>query len=281
MGSLLSALASYLDAKHQHGQWFVRIEDLDPPREQTGAASNILQTLEQHGLLWDGDVLYQSSRLGAYEDALKQLREKGLLFPCQCTRAQLSPANMIHQGRCANTHPKGTPAWRLAVTEEHREFCDRLYGIQSQNLLADAGDITLKRKDGLFAYQLAVVVDDAFQGITDIVRGQDLLDSTLRQIYLQQCLGLPTPRYCHLPLLTYPNGQKLSKQNKAPAIDNTHARQNLLTALSYLNQSAPPQEQRSSCQDILNWAKEHWQLSAIKPQAIIIEKSPPSAEPEQ
>jgi glutamyl-Q tRNA(Asp) synthetase len=272
MGSLLAALASYLDAKYHHGQWFVRMEDLDPPREQAGAAKSILDTLEQHGLQWDGEVLYQSSRLSAYEDALKQLREEGLLFPCQCTRAQLSPANMIHRGRCTSTHPKDTPAWRLAVTDEHREFCDRLYGLQSQHLLTDAGDITLKRKDGLFAYQLAVVVDDAFQGITDIVRGEDLLDSTLRQIYLQQCLKLPTPKYCHLPLLSYPNGQKLSKQNKAPAIKNTLAIQNLLTALTYLKQSPPPPDQQSCCRDILNWATDHWQLSAIQTQAIIVKK---------
>lgn len=272
MGSLVTALASYLDARHHQGQWLVRMEDLDPPREIAGASDAILASLEQHGLHWDQSVEFQSQRSHYYEAALEQLTNKGLLFPCLCTRAQLNGANRLHQGVCdtdIDAIEHKPYALRLAVDDKTRVFTDQLYGEQTQHLLRDVGDITLKRKDALFAYQLAVVVDDAAQGITHIVRGADLLDSTLRQIYLQECLNLPTPNYCHLPLLTYPCGQKLSKQNQAPAIDDNQAFDNLKQALAYLHQPQPDNS-ITDIDTLLDWASTHWQSDRLQTQDVIL-----------
>lgn len=275
MGSLVTALASYLDAKHNKGQWLVRMEDLDPPREMAGASGAILKSLEEHGLHWDQSVKFQSQRSDYYEQVLTQLNAKDLLFPCLCTRAQLQGTNKLHQGICDSDPDalKNQPhALRLKVDNQTRCFTDQLFGEQQQNLLLDVGDITLKRKDGLFAYQLAVVVDDATQGVTHIVRGADLLDSTLRQIYLQKCLGYSTPHYCHLPLLKYPCGQKLSKQNQAPAIDDKHAFENLKQALAYLHQPTPDPS-ISNIETLLDWACRHWQSDKLHTTDIVLARS--------
>jgi len=217
-GSLVAALGSYLDAKAHGGEWLVRIEDIDTPRVVPGAADHILRTLERFGLHWDGPVLYQSSRIEAYESALDDLRRRGLVFPCSCSRKDIGDrypgtCRAGQRGRC------DALSWRLRVSGEQVEFEDRRLGLQRQNVEDYIGDFVLKRTDGLFAYQMAVVVDDAAQGITDVVRGEDLLDSTARQILLQRALGFPRPRYLHLPVVLNKLGQKLSKQTGALPLD--------------------------------------------------------------
>jgi glutamyl-Q tRNA(Asp) synthetase len=215
-GSLVAALGSYDDAKAHDGEWLVRMEDIDTPRVVPGAADGILRTLETFGLQWDGPVLYQSSRTDAYEAALDGLRKRGLAFPCSCSRKDLGDR---YPGTCRSGARGGRISWRLRVSGELTEFNDRRLGPQRQNVEEYCGDFVLKRADGLFTYQFAVVVDDAFQGITDVVRGEDLLDSTARQIVLQRALGYPQPRYLHLPIVLNEAGQKLSKQTGATALD--------------------------------------------------------------
>ena len=263
LGSLIAGLASYLDARHSGGEWLVRMEDLDPPREEPGAADAILDSLEQHGLAWDGPVLWQGKRGAAYAQALAQLTQSNRLFECVCTRAELGPDGAC-AGRCqGKPRDINTPrALRVRVAADTVvTFNDRLQGAQTLDLGAELPDFTLRMKDGLFAYQLAVVVDDAAQGITHIVRGSDLLDSTFRQICLQRELGLPEPDYCHIPVITTQAGQKFSKQNQAPPLDNTRAGCNLRLALRFLGQTSPPA--RISLQDVLSFATEHWSLEQI------------------
>lgn len=218
LGSLLAACASWADARAAGGQWLVRIEDLDPPREQPGADRLILDLLDAIGWTSDEPALYQSTRHAAYDHALRFLLDAGLAFECRCSRADLASADGVHRGACVRATGSRPAAIRLRVADVELAFEDRIQGHYRQNLLRDVGDFVLRRADGLYAYQLAVVVDDGFQRITDVVRGSDLIDSTPRQIHLQRCLGLPTPRYAHVPVLTGADGQKLSKQNLAPAI---------------------------------------------------------------
>jgi glutamyl-Q tRNA(Asp) synthetase len=217
-GSLVAALGSYLDAKTHGGEWLVRMEDLDTPRVVPGAADDILRTLEQFGLEWDGPVLYQSARMDAYETVLSELRRGNLVFPCDCSRKDLVDR---YPGTCRSglRGRRDALAWRFRASGEIVQFEDRRLGPQCQNVEDYVGDFVVKRADGLFAYQLAVVVDDAFQGITDVVRGEDLLDSTARQILLQRALGYQQPRYLHLPVAVNELGQKLSKQTGATALD--------------------------------------------------------------
>ena len=275
MGSLVAALASFLDAKARQGLWLLRIEDLDPPREQAGAAEAILQSLQQHGLQWDGSVLWQSQRHAAYSAALEQLARKQLLFPCTCSRKQLQLADR-YSGRCRNRTETPKTAYALRVKVDNRPICfnDRIQGWQEHQSASESGDFVVKRKDGLFAYQLAVVVDDEFQGVTDIVRGADLLDSTPRQIYLQKLLGFTTPKYAHVAVLVDHQGNKLSKQNLAPALDRQQCCQNLLTALHYLNQPSPPVAARKHVDSLLHWALTHWQAQNL-PRRPEILHSPP------
>lgn len=263
MGSLIGALASYLDARARQGQWLVRMEDLDPPREIAGAAQAILDCLQAHGLHWDNDVLWQSQRYPAYQQALDQLLAEDKAFYCSCSRAKLSTHGGIYNGHCRGclTAPTQSHAIRLQVPGQVVRFDDTIQGHFEQQLENEVGDFVILRKDRLFAYQLAVVVDDAFQGITDVVRGSDLLDSTPRQIYLQQQLGLPTPSYAHFPVIHNAEGQKLSKQTFACAIKPDQATQNLLYALRFLQQSMPPYNRHP--QDILEHAIKHWQPQAI------------------
>jgi glutamyl-Q tRNA(Asp) synthetase len=218
-GSLLAALGSWLLARRAGGEWWVRIEDLDPPREVPGAADHQLATLAACGLLPDAPVVRQSARHSLYEAALDRLLAAGLAFECHCSRSDLAASGGIHR-RCVARKPRPDPAVRLRVPEGTVvAFDDALQGPQRQDVAAEVGDFVLRRADGLWAYQLAVVVDDAAQGITDVVRGADLLDSTPRQIVLQRALALPTPRYLHLPLVTGRDGRKLSKSEGAFAVD--------------------------------------------------------------
>ncbi|OGI42356.1 MAG: tRNA glutamyl-Q(34) synthetase GluQRS [Candidatus Muproteobacteria bacterium RBG_16_64_11] len=247
-GSLVAAVGSFLCARAQGGEWFVRIEDLDPPREVAGAADDILRTLDSFGLHWDGEVMYQSRRRETYEAALAQLKEAGVLYPCACTRREIADSSVsgiegpVYPGTCrAGLSPgRVARAWRVRTDNRAIEFEDGLQGVIRSALADDIGDFVVQRADGFFAYQLAVVVDDAAQGISEIVRGADLLDSTPRQIHLQRLLGLPTPGYLHLPVVLNANGEKLSKQTQAVPLDRQAPVTALWAALAFLGQSPDP-----------------------------------------
>jgi glutamyl-Q tRNA(Asp) synthetase len=271
-GSLVSALASYLDAKANHGQWWVRIEDLDPPREQPGAASAILRSLDEHGLHWDGDIIYQSQRSDAYQQCLEALLKADLAYPCTCSRQDLAKMGGIYNGHCRTHHPMTNQVCSLRlklydlperITPELFQFDDLIQGPQCQNLRTQAGDQILKRRDGYFAYQLAVVVDDIAQGFTHIIRGSDLLEVTGRQLFFFGLLGAPLPEFGHVPLAVQANGQKLSKQNHARAIDSQHASRNLWRGLAFLGQNPPAELADGSTQDLLDWGLHHWRRSSI------------------
>jgi glutamyl-Q tRNA(Asp) synthetase len=264
LGSLIAALASYLDARHAQGCWLVRMDDLDPPREEAGAAQRILKSLQIHGLHWDETVLYQSSRDAAYQRALDALDDMGALFYCECSRAMQGPEG-ICCGTCGYRQEWVTPPCSIRVRvppDTDIRFSDRVQGLQHSELGATCADFIVRRKDGLNAYQLAVVVDDAAQGITHIVRGSDLLDTTARQIYLQQRLSHPTPQYCHVPVITTSNGDKFSKQSHAPALDDTRPTANLRYALRFLNQPEPPAHLDTPAA-IVAFAVEAWSIDAI------------------
>ncbi|WP_304670477.1 tRNA glutamyl-Q(34) synthetase GluQRS [Neisseria bergeri] len=277
IGSLLTAVASYADARSNGGKWLIRMEDLDPPREMPGAASHILHTLEAFGFEWDGEVAYQSRRYALYEETLCRLKTAGLVYPCHCSRkdwqagARRGADGFVYNGRCRHPGqrpaPQGKqPAWRIRVPDRVIGFSDGIVGGYAQNLARDIGDFVLLRADGYWAYQLAVVADDAEQGVTHIVRGQDLLVSTPRQIYLQQCLGVPTPQYAHLPLLTNAQGQKWSKQTLAPALDLNRREQLLRQVFRYLNLPEAPETDRPA--ELLDWAVAHWDMDKVPKHAI-------------
>ncbi len=279
-GSLVAALASYLDAKCRGGVWLLRMEDLDVPRTVAGAASQILHTLESFGLLWDGEVMYQSDRNDAYEAALHQLRELGAAYPCACTRKEIADSALhgidgqIYPGTCRGGIPAGRPAraWRVrtdlggAPFQGHGRigFDDALQGHVAQHLEKEIGDFVVRRADGLFAYQLAVVVDDAFQNITDVVRGADLLASTPRQIYLQRLLGLPTPSYMHVPVAVNAAGEKLSKQTLASPVGDVEPATALFAVLEFLRQQPPAELRRARRDDVLHWAIANWRPENLR-----------------
>jgi glutamyl-Q tRNA(Asp) synthetase len=258
-GSILAALASYLDARARKGVWLVRIEDLDPPRETKAAAADILRTLEALGLTWDESVVYQSQRSAAYEAALAELDAQQLLYACNCSRQKLAGA-AVYPGWCREHHilRGSATALRCKVTEAQVAFTDRLQGPYAQQLAQEVGDFIVHRRDGLFAYQLAVVVDDAWQSITDIVRGIDLIDSTPRQVFLQQQLGYPTPCYAHVPVVVNAEGQKLGKQQYAEAVDSTRPGPVLFRTLQRLQQRPEPGLEQAPPTEILAWAVENW-----------------------
>ncbi|HEZ0801844.1 TPA: tRNA glutamyl-Q(34) synthetase GluQRS [Neisseria meningitidis] len=277
IGSLLTAAASYADARSNGGKWLVRMEDLDPPREMAGAASHILHTLEAFGFEWDGEVAYQSRRYALYEETLCRLKTAGLVYPCHCSRkdwqagARRGADGFVYNGRCRHPGQRPAlqgkhPAWRIRVPDRDIGFSDGIVGGYAQNLAGDIGDFVLLRADGYWAYQLAVVADDAEQGVTHIVRGQDLLVSTPRQIYLQQCLGVPTPQYAHLPLLTNAQGQKWSKQTLAPALDLNRREQLLRQVFRYLNLPEAPEADRPA--ELLDWAVAHWDMGKVPKHAV-------------
>ncbi len=249
-GSLVAALASFCDARARGARWLVRIEDVDVPRSVPGAGEDILRTLSRYGFAWDGEVLWQSKRTVRYAAALARLVDARLAYPCACTRRELDSAPLgpggdrIYPGTCRGGVPaaiagRAARAWRVRVDDAEAAFVDRLQGPQRQHLGREVGDFVVKRADGLYAYQLAVVVDDADQGVTDVVRGADLLASTPRQIHLARLLGFAQPDYLHVPVAIDRDGQKLSKQTRAPALPDTPLPA-LLAAWRFLDQPAPP-----------------------------------------
>jgi len=270
-GSLVAALGSWLDARAVGGRWLLRMEDVDRSREQPGAAESILSTLGQLGLVWDGEVMVQSQRDAAYEAALERLREAGRVFPCACTRREVADSGLArdgsprYPGTCRDGLPPGREAraWRLRTEPGERCFEDALQGRICEDIERDVGDFVLLRADGLFAYQLAVVVDDAEQGVTEIVRGADLIDSTLRQIYLQDLLGYPRPAYLHLPVVTNAAGEKLSKQTLASAIDLRNPAATLALALDFLGQAVPEDAASLRLESLLDTAIRSWDRARL------------------
>jgi len=268
-GSVTTALASFLQARVQGGRWLIRIEDLDRAREVPGAAERILHTLEHLGLHWDGEVTYQSRRLPLYQAALAELSRQNLLYACTCSRRQLrdhqaDATELIYPGTCRlKAIPRERSALRIRVPAGCWGFEDLLHGRYDQDLVTQAGDFVLRRADGVIAYQLAVVVDDAAQGITEVVRGYDLLASTPRQIFLQQRLGLPTPRYLHVPLAVQSDAGKLSKHLRAQAVLAYPPTQVLIAALRFLGQAVPKGAADGSPSELLSYAVVHWRIEAI------------------
>jgi len=269
-GSLVAAVASYLDARAAGGKWLLRIEDLDPPRERPGAVDDILRALERLGLHWDGPVLYQSTRGNAYASALERLRRDGRLRDCACARSALAslPQNaqrppgedLYHPRACLVEAGAGASgaALRFRVPDGEIEFPDRAQGAVRVDVARTVGDFVLRRKDGLYAYQLAVVVDDEDQEITDVVRGADLLHSTPRQILLQQALGMHGMTYMHVPLAVDADGLKLSKSSDAPGLAAAGPAAQLVAALEFLGQGPPRVLVEAAVDEVLGWAASNW-----------------------
>jgi len=259
-GSLLAAVASFLQARQSGGKWLLRIEDIDPPREVAGSVQRIIADLARIGLSPDGEVLFQSSRSFAYRKACEQLLESGQAYWCACSRKNLPPSG-IYPGTCrSGISPGQKPrALRLRVPSEPVRFTDGLQGAQMEQLQRTSGDFVIQRADGLYAYQLAVVVDDAYQGVTEIVRGADLLDSTARQIWLQQCLDLPTPEYIHIPVAAGADGKKLSKSSGADSLSRFSPAKALREALAFLGHNAPELDLPGTW----IWALNNWSLEKV------------------
>lgn len=286
-GSLVAALGSYLQARSHEGRWLLRIEDIDPPREVPGAADAILKTLEAYGFEWDGSVTYQSQRHALYEQALSQLRDNGLIYACNCSRKTIAASNADgkprrYPGTCRNRNLpfiRDTGQCSLRLHTEDRQLCfnDVIQGEISQNMAEDSGDIILLRRDGLYAYALAVSVDDMQQGISEVVRGRDLLDTTASQIYLMQQLGGSAPRYAHLPIVTNTAGDKLSKQTGAQALPLDRPVAQLCQSLRFLGQSPPPDLNHATVDEFWYWARQNWQLRARLNESN--EMSAPSGQP--
>jgi glutamyl-Q tRNA(Asp) synthetase len=272
-GSLIAALASFLDAKKNQGKWLVRIEDIDPPREQKGAATAILKTLESFGLHWDEPVLYQSNQTDYYLDFLQQLTNNNLTYLCACTRANIKAMGGIYNQHCKNlsfTQNNQQPlAIRLNNTGKIDHFTDLILGAFKGNNAIATEDFILKRKDGLFAYQLAVVLDDIFQNISHVIRGADLLEPTLRQLNFFATLGKKAPLYGHVPLAITAQGYKLSKQNRAPALNNSAPQQALFNALRFLGQQPDAELITASVDEIIAWAIAQWRRELIPQQQQI------------
>ncbi len=256
LGSLYTALASFLDARSKQGLWLLRIDDLDTPRNIIGAADNIVRTLDTFGLHWDGAIAYQSQMLADYQEALEKLLNKHILYPCTCSRKDLST---VYSGHCRDQQksPESPYSYRIKTDAKVISFVDELQGLISYNL-ADYGDFILKRKDHVFAYQFAVVIDDNRQLINHVVRGADLLESTPRQIYLQQKLALYTPSYMHVPIIVDAQGYKLSKQTLATAVDLSHPNLVIFELLTLLKQNPPRTIQQASVRELLEWGIENW-----------------------
>ena len=260
-GSLVSAVGSFLEARHAGGKWLLRIEDIDPPREVAGSARRIIDDLERLGLRPDGPVLYQSSRLSVYKETIEMLLQSGMAYACGCTRKDL-PDSGVYPGTCRHGIPPGRRprSIRLRVDGGNHAFQDRLQGEVSGPLANPGGDFVIRRADGFYAYQLAVVVDDHYQGVTQVVRGADLLDSTCRQIVLQRALGLPTPDYMHLPVAVSADGKKLSKRSRTDPVKHQEPALAVRQALEFLGQQPPP---HTSLTSLWEWAIEHWDNTLI------------------
>ncbi len=269
-GSLVAALASFLQALSRGALWKMRVDDLDTPRVVPGATARILRTLEDFGLTWDGPVLYQSQRAAAYDESVRQLRDRGMVFDCGCTRrqAQAGPQGLegpIYPGTCRNGIPHGKPARSVRAVADRAQmiFVDQIQGTYRQNLSRDIGDFIVRRADGLVAYQLATVVDDAAQGIGEVVRGADLLSSTPRQMHLQTALDLAQPVYAHVPLVVDCEGRKLGKSNGALALNARERRRELVEALELLGQAPEPELALEPVANIIAWAVARWHLPAV------------------
>ena len=269
-GSLVAALASFLDAKSfvningSSGKWLVRIEDIDPPRELIGASSAILTSLEAFGLYWDESVLYQSQQSEVYQDILSDLQLRNLSYYCQCTRAEIKLLGGIYQGHCRTIkQPKHNSAIRLINQYGRYQFNDVFQGKVTCDQALAKEDFIIHRKDGLFAYQLAVVIDDIHQNINHVIRGCDLLEPTARQLTLFATLNSAPPTYGHVPLAVTTNGYKLSKQNKAPAINNNNPQPALIAALTFLGQKPDPNLINEKVDDIIHWAIKHWSRDKV------------------
>ena len=278
-GSLICAVASYLQAKANHGDWLVRMEDIDPPREPKGAADDILRTLEAYALFWDQDTVYQSTRSKLYEEYLFHLENQKLTYPCCCSRKQIressnQSSNPVYPESCRGRSFSGKSPHSIRIQTEYQtiEFEDVVQGVFAQNIRKEVGDFILKRADGLYAYQLAVVIDDAEQNVSEIVRGSDLLDNTPRQIFLQQLLGFPQPRYAHVPIATI-NGDKMSKQTKAPAVLTHNPVATAVQVLKFLGQPVPDNWQWASIEELWRWAIPRWDISAV-PKILSRETAP-------
>jgi glutamyl-Q tRNA(Asp) synthetase len=267
-GSLLAACASYLQARQAGGQWLLRIEDIDQPREQPGAARLIIDTLAAFGFEWDGPVHYQSARLTRHRELIDRLQRNGYAYQCSCSRSDLArarrgPLGAIYPGTCRNGSKGHRVAIRVLTDRQPITFQDGLQGQQSQCLELETGDFVIRRRDGLIAYHLAVVADDHDQGVTEVVRGIDLMDSTPRQILLQRRLGFATPRYLHIPVIVDQEGQKLSKQTGAPALRCSRCGLTLVAALKALGQSPPDDLPEANLADIWAWGLRHWNVSPL------------------
>jgi len=267
-GSLVAAIASYLQARVNDGLWLLRVEDIDPPRAQTGAVTAILEALERYGFEWHGDPIFQSTSRAAHDAAIASLLERQLAYRCRCSRRDLAgasrgPLGTIYPGTCRNSCGAGNAAVRVRTNHSQIAFDDVLQGPVSHRLESESGDFVIQRRDGLVAYQLAVVVDDALQGVTEVVRGIDLLDSTPRQIWLQQLLEFNTPNYVHIPVITHPNGDKLSKLTGATGVSLDTVAKTLVDALVALRQDPPKELACGGLSDIWSWAERNWQLRRI------------------
>ena len=270
-GSLVAAVGSFLEARTRSGDWLLRMEDLDPPRVAPGAAEEILDTLRACGMEWDGAVVRQSARSGAYHAELHRLRQAGLVYPCSCSRREIADSAVagaegpVYPGTCrAGLAPgKTARALRIDTRGAAAAFDDAVQGRIVYDLERESGDFVLYRADEVYAYQLAVVVDDAEQGITDVVRGADLLVSTPRQIYLQGLLGLPQPRCAHLPVAVNAAGEKLSKQTFAPAVDAARPVPALVAVLAFLGQQPPAGLARGTLEEFWDWALKNWSLARV------------------
>jgi len=269
-GSLVAAVASFADARSHGGEWLVRIEDIDTPRVVAGAADDILRTLGASGMVWDRPLVWQSERRAAYADALRRLADIGIVYPCGCSRREIADSALhgiegpVYPGTCRKgLAPGKTPrAVRIDTRNEHVKFTDAVQGIVTQDLARDIGDFVLYRADHVFAYQLAVVVDDAEQAITHVVRGADLLHSTPRQLYLQRLLGYGTPYYAHVPVAVDAAGEKLSKQTRADPVSSANPLPALVAALRFLGHE-PPQDAAASIPTLWRWAIANWRIDRV------------------
>ncbi len=284
IGSLLTAVASYLDARSQQGTWLVRMEDIDPPREQAGAADTILSSLEAHGLCWDEELVYQSQRLQSYEALVEQLQQQDLAYACTCSRQKIKQAGGIYPGFCRQ-HPADTHqphAIRLKSNDlpenitappQPISYADIFQGQQCQHVDTEVGDFIIRRRDGLVAYQLAVVADDIAQGITHVIRGCDLLDNTARQLWLFALLKAHAPAFGHVPIIVNDQGQKLSKQTFAAPLDDAQASSNLITVLQQLNHAPPAELHQALPKDILDWGIANWSRQQLPHTQQLVETS--------
>lgn len=273
-GSMVAAIGSFCDARSNAGMWRLRIDDLDGPRVAIDAVDSILRSLEAFALEWDGEIVYQSSRSGAYHAALHRLRNAGHVFACACSRKEITgtgTAGQVYPGTCRNGLPHGRPAraLRLHTQDVAVSFDDWLHGSIARQLARDIGDFVLYRADGVYAYHLACALDDAEQGVTHVVRGADLIDSTPPQIYLQRLLGLSTPAYLHLPVALGDSGVKLSKQTLAQAVNNQAPARTIHAVLDFLGQEPPVELAIAPAREAMEWAKTHWSRARL-PHAIAL-----------